>query len=309
MEHWRTGIIIALCLHLAVLIMAIVGPDLIKSHRKKEEIYTVKLFEPVKQPVKKFESPAPKPAPAPSPPPVPKSRPIKPPAVTKPVQPSPIKKVRKAVEKKPQSKPKPLKKARPAPEAKAAKKAVSLKPEKKKQVSKPAQKPKEKPQPPSREELLKKRIAAIKQQVKEKEEEKKLQERLNALSRKLKERKKIAERPGVSPGDAAVSGTGKAESINEIIVRYGMEVSQRVWRRWNLPTQLIDQKGLEAIIEIRIADDGRIIAREFERASGNMLFDQSAMRAVKDASPVPPLPPQLRPGPLVMGIRFRPEGM
>ncbi len=304
-EHWRTGIIVALCLHLAVLVMAVLGPDLIKSHSKKEEVYTVKLFGPVKQPVKKLSPPAPKPAPAPTPSP-PMSRPLHAPAVNKTPRPVP-EKTHKAVPKKPAVKPKPVKKTKPAP---AVKKAVSLKPEKKKQTEKKSG-PKlvKKTEAPSMEELLEKRIAAIKQQVREKEQEKKLQERLNALSRKLREKKKNARHSGAQAGDAMVSGTGTAETINEIIAKYGMEVSQRVWRRWNLPTQLIDQKGLEAIIEIRIADDGRIIAHEFEKPSGNMLFDQSAMRAVKDASQVPPLPPQLRPGPLVMGIRFRPEGM
>jgi colicin import membrane protein len=304
MEQWRAGILIAVALHLTVLILALFGPDLINFHRKKEEIYTVKLFGPVKQPVKQAAAPAPRPAPAPSPP-VPKSRP-KPAPPRKEIAKTPAspKKIPKAAAKPATQKALPVKKAKPAP---AAKKAVSLNPEKKKPEKKTVPKHKEKPKAPSREEILQKRIAAIEEQVRQKKEEKRLQERLDALSKKVKQKNVI--RPAAQASSASASGSGTAETINEVIARYGMEVSQRVWRRWNLPTQIIDPKGLEAIIEIRIADDGRILARKFEKTSGNMLFDQSVMRAVKDANPVPPLPKQLRPGPLVMGIRFRPEDL
>ena len=302
MEQWRTGILIAVALHLIVLILAVFGPDLINSHRKKEEIYTVKLFGPVKQPVKQTAPPAPRPAPSP---PAPKPRPKpSPPRKEAAKTPAAPKKIPKAAPKPTPQKALAVKKSKPAP---AAKKAVSLNPEKKKQVKKTAPKHAEKPKGPSREEILQKRIAAIEEQVRQKKEEKRLQERIDALSKKVKQ--KNVTRPAAQASSASASGSGTAETINEVIARYGMEVSQRVWRRWNLPTQIIDPNGLEAIIEIRIADDGRILARKFEKTSGNMLFDQSVMRAVKDANPVPPLPKQLRPGPLVMGIRFRPENL
>ncbi|MBW1932786.1 MAG: TonB C-terminal domain-containing protein [Deltaproteobacteria bacterium] len=57
---------------------------------------------------------------------------------------------------------------------------------------------------------------------------------------------------------------------------------------------------------VRIAQDGRVLNAEHEHKSGHALFDQSAIRAVQKASPFPPLPSALRPGPLEIGIRFRP---
>ncbi len=322
MEQWRTGIFIALTLHITVLILAIFAPDLILSQKKNQEIYTVKLFEPTmvhkrttgpsnrtaskSAPVTKNSSPLPHHT-------TQAKKSSKPPRPVHVMQP----KVSK-----PAPTPKVVSKPSVKPVEAQKKKAVSLHPEKKKLVKKTRTEEKPKPSPsakphkkkiqkkqkgPSAEELLQKRLAAIKQEVKEKQEERHLKERLKALSQKL--RKKQDKTDQASKAGTAASMTRKGKSINEIIAMYGKEVSNRIWRRWNLPTELIDSKGLEAIIEIEIADDGTIISRKFEKTSGNMLFDQSAMRAVKDATPVPALPPQLRPGPLVMGIRFRPEGM
>ncbi len=327
MEQWRTGIFIALTLHITVLILAIFAPDLILSQKKGQEIYTVKLFEPqmvhnrATGPSRKNTN---KPAP------VTKSLPPRPhhtsqtKKISKPPKPVNVKKPRI-------SRPAPMKKRVSKPSARPAeaqkKKAVSLNPKKKKKIvtqkAKTAGKPKPSPsaksrpkkilkrqKAPSEEELLQKRLAAIKQEVKEKQEERHLEERLKALSQKLRKKQdNTGQAPKAGAAGPAASMTGKGKNINEIIAMYGNEVSKRIWRRWNLPTELIDSKGLEAIIEIEIADDGTIISHKFEKTSGNMLFDQSAMRAVKDATPVPALPPQLRPGPLVMGIRFRPEGM
>ncbi len=327
-EHWKTGILIALLLHLSVLLMAMFGPDLLKLHQKKEEIYTVKLFAPVEQAVKSKDSPAPNsastpvsPAPSKVQPPKPAKKLVRPPVVKK-TAPHPPKPVQK----------KSLPAKRPEPQVKKVekerqiqKKAVSLKPEKeKKKVEKPVKPKAVKKKPakksekkaakpktakakkePSQEEILARRLAAIKEQIREKEEAKRLEERLKALREQVKKGKKTSTRAT----GASVSGSGRAKSINEVIAEYGNRVSSEIWRRWNLPTSLIDQKGLEAVIEIKIADDGTILERRFEKASGDLIFDRSAMRAVKEASHVPPLPPQLRPGPLVMGIRFRPEGM
>ncbi len=325
MEQWRTGIFIALTLHITVLILAIFGPDLILSHKKSQEIYTVKLFEPTmvhNRTTGPSNRTASKSAPVTKrPTPLPhhtaqakkSSKPPRPVHVNQPriSKPAPTKKV--------------VSKPSIQPAVAQKKKAVSLNPEKKKLVKKT--KTEEKPKPslsakphkkrvqkkqkgPSAEELLQKRLAAIKQEVKEKQEERHLQERLKALSQKLRKKQdKTGQASKAEFTGIAASMTGKGKSIKEITDMYGEEVSTRIKRRWNFPTEIIVSKGLEAIIEIEIADDGTILSRKFEKTSGNMLFDQSAMRAVKDTTTVPALPPQLRPGPLVMGIRFRPEDM
>lgn len=342
MEQWKTGVLIALGIHAAVVLLALFGPDLMTVQKKREEVYTVKLLAPVKETMKSRKSPAPRPAPELSKPktaPPPKSMPkqtarkIKPPPPAKKIE--KIKKIEKSAPKavavkKPEPKPikPPVVQKSVHKQPVANKKAVSLKPDKpqkktaksapkpvaKKPVHKPVKEPvksvqtKKKPAKApalSEEEKIKRRIAALKQRVKEKKEQEFLEERLKQLSQKVKEK----DTKKSSAAGAAVSGTGIAKTINQVVQEYGKMVSSQIWRRWKLPTPLIDKKGLEAVIEIKIATDGTILSHRFEKTSGDMLFDQSAMRAVKEASPVQPLPPELRPGPLVMGIRFRPEGM
>jgi colicin import membrane protein len=87
---------------------------------------------------------------------------------------------------------------------------------------------------------------------------------------------------------------------------YCTEIWARVRNHWVLPEQLLDKTGLTSVVVIRIAQDGMVLKAEYEHKSGHALFDQSAMRAVQKAGPFPPLPPALRPGPLEIGIRFRP---
>ncbi len=327
-EQWKAGIFIALGLHFSVLAAAVFAPDLFHSARRQEQVYTVKLFEPVKQKTSRA-APAPKKL----------SRhivkePVRPkmppaPAKTKPARPANPKP--SAVKKNPASHAvKPVAVSKPVKKTVPPKKAVSLNPAQKKPEHKTASKKKSKPHvvkkrtepakknsnekkksaaTPNQDDLLAQKLAAIERQVKEREEDARLKARIAALARKVRGKSGTGGRARKQAGTSGFSSNGHGRKIDVVIARYGMIVSQRIWRRWNLPTQLLDQKGLEAIIEIQIAEDGRILATRFEKSSGNMLFDRSAMRAVKDASPVAALPVQLRPGPLVMGIRFRPEDM
>jgi TonB family protein len=62
---------------------------------------------------------------------------------------------------------------------------------------------------------------------------------------------------------------------------------------------------LETIIIIIIERDGKIQKWWFEKKSGSALYDQSAMRAIKKAEPLPSLPKELNKDILEFGILFR----
>ena len=64
---------------------------------------------------------------------------------------------------------------------------------------------------------------------------------------------------------------------------------------------------LETIIIIVIERDGKIQKSWFEKRSGNTLYDQSAMRAIKKAGPLPPIPKEFSDNIFEIGIRFYPE--
>lgn len=57
--------------------------------------------------------------------------------------------------------------------------------------------------------------------------------------------------------------------------------------RWNRPQVAEDT---ESVVHFRILRDGTIQELELREASGSVVFDRSALRAIQDASPLPPLP-------------------
>ncbi len=64
---------------------------------------------------------------------------------------------------------------------------------------------------------------------------------------------------------------------------------------------------METVIVLIIEKDGRIQKLWFEKKSGNELYDQMAMRAIKKAEPLPPIPNELNENTLEFGIRFFPD--
>jgi colicin import membrane protein len=87
-----------------------------------------------------------------------------------------------------------------------------------------------------------------------------------------------------------------------------------IWKKirsgWVLPdAALAGQKNLEAIIGIRISPNGQIEDIQFEKKSGNPIFDESALRAIQKANPLPPLPPGFEGERFDVGVRFTPSDL
>jgi TonB family protein len=265
-QDWKFAFIGALGIHLALAILSIIGPSLWERSRPMPPVYTVKLFETVDLPSPNKAEPKKQ---APSVKPKPKIK-------EKETKVAPLQKI---------SKPK-------------QQKAVSLSPRKPK--SKAAEKPKPKPvATEDTEKLLSKRLKNIKERVNEKKSEEVLIKNISAI------RSSVEARTKKSVTAAAGTGAGSGQQ-NEVLRLYCTEIWARVRSQWVLPEQLLDKTGLTSIVVVRIAQDGMVLKAEYEHKSGHALFDRSAMGAVQKASPLPPLPKALRPGPLEIGIRFRP---
>lgn len=82
-----------------------------------------------------------------------------------------------------------------------------------------------------------------------------------------------------------------------------------IWSRikglWTIPRGLLPQENIESLVNIQILRDGTIAHAALEKSSGNRYFDDSALRTVKKANPLPPLPEAFREGAVEVGIRFR----
>jgi colicin import membrane protein len=103
------------------------------------------------------------------------------------------------------------------------------------------------------------------------------------------------------PGPA--SQTDNAQSNAKMNVYYSL-IWSRIRGKWTLPQGILPRENIEAIIQAKILRNGTVVDLSFEKRSGNRYFDESAMKAIKKASPFPPLPDSIRDNNIDVGIRF-----
>lgn len=88
--------------------------------------------------------------------------------------------------------------------------------------------------------------------------------------------------------------------------QYLSAVYQKIHDHWILPDLQNWDTSLEAVLVITIRKDGVISNSFFEKKSDNIYFNQFVLKAVKDASPLPPFPDQLQENSFEIGLRFKP---
>ncbi len=92
--------------------------------------------------------------------------------------------------------------------------------------------------------------------------------------------------PPTIGGAQGEGGGGLVRGLEFIM--YTEQVKRRVKESWIVAEQ---KPGLSATVRFGIQPDGEVFAVELVKASGDNAFDQSVVRAVKKANPLPP-PPQ-----------------
>jgi TonB family protein len=106
-----------------------------------------------------------------------------------------------------------------------------------------------------------------------------------------------AEGSGSLPGSSTGQGDDKCG---------GAAVKAKIMKAWALPENLSKGgKGLETIIVIIMERDGKVKKSWLEKRSGNPLYDQMAMRAIKKAEPFPPIPQECTDP--TFAIKFSPD--
>jgi colicin import membrane protein len=92
--------------------------------------------------------------------------------------------------------------------------------------------------------------------------------------------------------DEKVSGGGGAET--GITIRmYQLAVEEQIKSNWSYPVALMDPKklkDLEAIVLVKVRQDGTIVKSWFKKRSVNSIFDGSVLKAVERSDPLPPFP-------------------
>jgi colicin import membrane protein len=107
-----------------------------------------------------------------------------------------------------------------------------------------------------------------------------------------------------SAGISGPRGTGIEPEF--YMKQYLSTVFQKIHEHWVLPDLQNWDNSLEAVLVITIRRDGVIANNFFEKKSDNIYFNQFVLKALKDASPMPPFPDQLSENTLEIGLRFKP---
>ena len=82
---------------------------------------------------------------------------------------------------------------------------------------------------------------------------------------------------------------------------YYSRVIDEIRQQWVWTSGDSGRRNIEAVVSIRILRDGTAIIQRWEKKSGDLLFDKSALRALAKASPLTPPPYEME-----IGVRFYP---
>jgi TonB family protein len=100
------------------------------------------------------------------------------------------------------------------------------------------------------------------------------------------------ESPSAPAGLAGAVGTAR---VSPEYLAYFRQLDEKVRSNWNVPVLAVEEKEkLMVQIRIVIEIDGRVSQVRMEKTSGNTYFDDSVLRAIRKASPLPVPPEELR---------------
>lgn len=111
---------------------------------------------------------------------------------------------------------------------------------------------------------------------------------------------------GIQGYGLPISGQGTGRPLDLVSQKYIFDIWEKIKEAWGLPGSYTTKKDLESIVTIKIRRDGRIIDINFEKRSGNRLYDESVLRAIRSIDPLPPIPPSFNTDTIEIGFRFLP---
>ncbi len=249
-NEWKIPFNIAVLLHLTIILGAVYGPGFLYKKPPYPDIYTVDLItaiEPISEPTQEVAQPTVE----------------KPPETSKP---------KVSIASTPE--------VSAPPQLETPIKPVSIKPLKRKKIKKIAQKPNQKKQ---LEKQHKKNLELAREAEKRAAEAARLaaSEAVNQLKDMLRETNTLES--SVKPETSAPATRVKRGNTRNVIEnQYFASVITRLEPHWKSPVHMAWSKDLAATVVIRIAKDGTIIDQFFEQKSGDRLFDQFVLKAIRD---------------------------
>jgi colicin import membrane protein len=283
-SEWRKPLNVSIGLHIIIVVLAMLAPVLFKQQTRLPEIYTVNLFTAI-------EVAETSPSPAETSAAKPAVRQIEPEAKKPVISIQPVK-----------------------PEVSPAVKTTITKPISLKPIKQKIKVGKTKEE----EALDKAKLSQMVQRIKAKAEAgQAAKDAVSKLADSLK-----THTPGPTPGPSEKTTTAQTGSTTKTagvsgpkgtgiepdfyMKQYLSAVYQKIHDHWVLPDLQNWDNALEAVLIIIIRKDGFVTDSFFERKSDNIYFNQFVLKALKEASPLPPFPDQLDKSTLEIGLRFKP---
>jgi colicin import membrane protein len=84
------------------------------------------------------------------------------------------------------------------------------------------------------------------------------------------------------------SGVSQIEGVALQI--YRGQITSQIYGNWSYPAAMSSKKSLEAIVTLKIKEDGTILESAFKKKSNDSIFDQSVLKAIEKSNPLLPLP-------------------
>jgi len=126
--------------------------------------------------------------------------------------------------------------------------------------------------------------------------------------REKTEKEKTVTSPQTSSTKPFTSSTVSPARMESKLNEYYSMIWAKIKEEWTIPENLLKEMvDLETIIVIIIERDGKIQKSWFEKRSGDVHYDQAAMRAILKSDPLPSIPRELNETTLEIGIRFYPD--
>jgi TonB family protein len=132
---------------------------------------------------------------------------------------------------------------------------------------------------------------------------------LDRIKRNLARRQETEEKAPVTPPIVPVTPTTQAKpATDERIKEYYSRIWAKIKGAWTIPENLSKEVvDLEAILIVIIERDGTIRKWWFEKKSGHSAYDQTVVRAIMKADPLPPIPRDITENTIEIGLRFSPD--
>ncbi len=105
-------------------------------------------------------------------------------------------------------------------------------------------------------------------------------------------------------------GNGRGAGSSPIALsRYAALLNGKISDCWKLPEMMTANKGLKTVVALTISKNGAIEDIKIEKKSDDALFDQSVLKALRSAEPLPKFPSLIQEAKLELRLNFTPNGL